>query len=328
MRRRVVFFVYDGFELLDLAGPASVFGGADHEVRGAYDVVVVSVTGGPIVSGVGVPVGTRRTRDVRIGRRDTVLVVGAHERALRTISANVHARRWLSTMPDRAERFGSVCSGTFVLAAAGLLDDRRAATHWAGCRQLASMCPTTDVDPEALYVRDGRLWTSAGVTTGIDMALAMVEVDHGADLTKRVAQMLVVSVHRPGHQSQFSAPLEAQKSKGGDFSALIAWIEAHLFEPITVPMLAERMHMSERTFHRRFKEIVGVTPSRWVEQAKLEEARRRLEDGDRVQAVAGAVGFSSESAFRTAFVGRFGLVPSAYRTMHAAATQPRERVGA
>jgi transcriptional regulator GlxA family with amidase domain len=320
VRRRVILLVYDGFELLDLSGPASVFGGATHELGDAYRVVVVSPNGGEVMSTSRVTVGSGSLRSVRVGARDTLLVVGGPEPALVKMAADVATLRWLEASAQRAERFGSVCSGTFILAAANLLDGRRAATHWGGCDRLAQLYPNLSVDPEALYVRDGRVWTSAGVTTGIDMALAMVEADHGAELTKRVARLLVVSVHRPGHQSQFSASLEAQKAKGGDFSDLIAWIDAHLSDRITVGALAERVHMSERTFHRRFKAAVGVTPSRWVERAKMEEARRLLEEGERVKQVAASVGFSSQAAFRTAFEGRFGLAPSVYRAQNP--TQP------
>jgi transcriptional regulator GlxA family with amidase domain len=319
--RRTVFLAYDGFELLDLSGPAAVFSTANILARKPlYEVVVASPSGGNVASGCGLEVVTSSCAKLAIGRRDTVLVMGAYERNLVAATENVVLTKVARHASKHAERFGSVCSGTFVLAAAGLLAGKRVATHWAACSRLSAAFKEATVEADALYVVDGRLWTSAGVTTGIDMALAMLERDHGSRLMGLVAKQLVVYSHRPGHQSQFSAVLDAQSVADGTFSDLVIWIESKVGESIRVSDMARQAGMSERTFHRKFTAMIGVTPFKFLDGLRLERAKRYLETNDPVKAVAARVGFASESAFRSAFRARFGITPAHHARMHSGAS--------
>lgn len=316
-RRRVIFVVYEGFELLDLAGPSGVFSSVNDAVRpGAYEICLVSAAGGPVKTGHGLVMQTEAARDVRVSKNDTVLIVGAGEEALVQASRNEALLTFMKQSVGRAERVGSICSGTFLLGFAGLLDGKRVATHWAGCRQLAELFPGTDVVPDALYVNDGQLWTSAGVTTGIDMALAVVELDHGRNVMGQVAKLLIVYAHRPGNQSQFSALLDAQTKTADAFSDLIEWLNTRLDASIKVSDMANHMGMSERTFHRKFIEQVHQTPSKFLEHLRLEKAKLLIEAGEPIKAIAPSVGFKSEAGFRSAFEARFGLAPSVHRKMH------------
>ncbi|MBC2777281.1 GlxA family transcriptional regulator [Parasphingopyxis marina] len=318
-RRGIIFYIYDGFELLDLSGPASVFSMADSlGGGGAYFVETVSAQGGMVRSGSGLSVSSLSLRERPVRNIDTVLAVGAMPQGLMAAMACEASRVWMQRACGIAERFGSICSGAFILAEAGLLDGHRVATHWEGCRQLAKAYPRIDVDPDALYVQQGKLWTSAGVTTGIDMALAMVEKDHGPVLKAAVAKALVVYAHRPGNQSQFSAVLEAQTAATG-FSDLGAWIEERLDRPIRVEEMARQAGMSERTFYRRFTQRTGMTPSKYLETLRLDRARQMLEAGRPVKTVAHAVGFASEGGFRAAFEARYDLAPSLHRVVHGSA---------
>jgi transcriptional regulator GlxA family with amidase domain len=226
-------------------------------------------------------------------------------------------RTRLPRLAAQARRFGSVCTGTFILAALGLLNGHRVATHWDACAPLASAFPAVRVDPEALYIADGRLWTSAGVSTGIDMALAMIADDLGAAIASDVAQRLVLYARRPGFQSQFSPVLRAQAKADSPFAELIGWIHAHLDAPLDVPSLAERARLTERTFHRRFVAATGETPARFVETARLDAARMLLSRGASLKTVAAQVGLFPASRLAEAFERRFGISPRLFRDMHA-----------
>ncbi len=316
-KRRILLVVYDGCELLDLAGPSSVFAAANTlSGRRLYDVLVLADGGGAVQTGSGIPIVARSCREVRVGARDTVLVVGAEAAPLRTASRNDTLLHWLANHTTRAERLGSVCTGTFMLAAAGVLHGRRVATHWSACDQLARRFPDVVVDRDAIYVADGRVWTSAGVSTGIDLALTMLRADHGAELMAAVARHLVVYAHRYGGQSQYSRALEAQAAAGGDFSALVAWLLEHLDQPLTLADMAQQAEMSPRTLLRRFERAMHSSPSRFLDALRMDEARRLLERGDTVKHVTRAVGYRSEAAFRTAFSERFGMTPSHYAALH------------
>ena len=225
---------------------------------------------------------------------------------------------WLSSRTRRAERLGSICTGTFVLAAAGVLPGRRVTTHWAACDQLAARFPDLTVDRDAIYVSDGRVWTSAGVSTGIDLALTLLGADHGVELMAAVARHLVVYAHRYGGQSQFSRALEAQVAAGGNFSALVAWMLERLDQPLTLADMAQQAHTSVRTLLRRFERAMHISPSRFLDALRMDEARRLLERGDTVKHVTRAVGYRSEAAFRSSFTHRFALTPSRYAALHAA----------
>lgn len=316
-KRRIVFLVYEGFELLDLSGPAAVFSTANALVaKVIYDVVVVSPSGGMIASSCGISVDSAPCSSFSVGKADTVLVVGAYEANLKKAMKNKDLAEVLKNVTRRAERFGSVCTGAFLLGTAGLLAGRRVATHWAGCSSLGAAFKNATIESNALYAVDGRLWTSAGVTTGIDMALAMLDRDHGSRLMGQVAKQLVVYAHRPGHQSQFSTVLAVQSTADGAFSELTTWLENELDKSIKVADMARQVCMSERTFHRKFTAATGMTPSRFLEELRLESAKRYLEANAPVKAVAARVGFKSESAFRTAFRAHFGVTPSHHARMH------------
>jgi transcriptional regulator GlxA family with amidase domain len=226
-------------------------------------------------------------------------------------------RAALPALADAAERFGSVCTGGFVLAALGMLDGHRVATHWDSSQPLSQTFPAVTVDPDALYVVDGRLWTSAGVTTGIDMALAMVAADLDAGIAGEVAKRLVLYARRPGYQSQFSPVLKAQVKGDSPFGELIGWIQSNLAAPLDVPTLARRAGMTERTFHRRFVAATGQTPAHFVEMARLDTARMLLSRGQSLKAVAAQVGLSPATRLTEAFERHYGIAPRLFREMHA-----------
>jgi transcriptional regulator GlxA family with amidase domain len=222
---------------------------------------------------------------------------------------------WLGDQAARARRFGSICTGAWVLAEAGLLDGRRATTHWGSCGELARRYPRVTVDPDPIYVRDGNCYTSAGVTAGIDLALALVEEDLGRAVALRVARLLVVFLRRPGGQAQFSTTLAAQARERGTLGDLVAWMADHVRGDLSVAALARRAAMSPRNFARHFADEVGTTPARYVEGLRLEAARRRLEATTlSVEEVAGASGFGSAEILRRAFRRRLGVTPGQYRT--------------
>jgi len=272
---------FPGVQTLDATGPAEVFAAAVRVVgRPVYEVVVASTAGGPIATSAGFTVGTRRLAGLSPRPRDTVLVGGGGEAPVRAAIADRRLTRWLVRAAPVVERLGSVCSGAFVLAAAGLLDGRRCATHWEACDRLAATRPAVTVDRDAIFVTDGPLWTSAGVTTGIDMALAMVEADHGRRVVDELAARLVLYARRPGFQSQWSAALVAQRAGSDPLGPVIAWARAALDRPLAVDTLARRAGLSPRTFHRRCVEHLGTTPARLVAQLRLERARTLLTTSD------------------------------------------------
>jgi transcriptional regulator GlxA family with amidase domain len=309
---RLVILAYEGCQLLDVTGPAAVFGAANEAAaRTVYDLRIVSPDGGAVASNAGVAIESRRIG----GQPDTLLVAGG-SRGLTTVMARDDVRRWLCKVAPRARRYGSVCTGAFVLAAAGLLDGKRVATHWASCDRLADGFPALSVDADSLYVVDGKVWTSAGVTTGIDMALALVEADLGAATANLIARHFVLYARRPGYQSQFSPLLQAQTAAEAPFAALIDWMQENLDRPLDVPALAAQAGQSERSFYRKFTEATGKTPAHFVEGLRLDAARTLLAQGLPIKAIAGKVGLSSPARFGQAFERRFGMAPSLFREMH------------
>lgn len=317
----VAFIVYPGFELLDVSGPASVFNGANRALqeRGKpdfYKVVLASARGGGVESSSGVTLETRPIGDLQSGEARTILIAGAEREHLLPAVADPTLRAALPNLAEEAERFGSVCTGGFVLAALGLLDGRRVATHWDSCEPFAATFPRVEVDPDALYVIDGRLWTSAGVTTGIDMALAMIARDLDPSIAGEVAKRLVLYARRPGYQSQFSPVLSAQVKGGSPFAELIGWIQSNLDAPLDVPSLADRAGLTERTFHRKFAAATGQTPARFVETARLDAARMLLSRGLSLKSVAAQVGLFPPARLAEAFERRFGIAPRLFRDMH------------
>jgi transcriptional regulator GlxA family with amidase domain len=250
------------------------------------------------------------------GQPDTLLVAGG-SRGLRAAMEREDLRRWLRKVAPGCRRFGSVCTGAFVLAAAGLLDGKRVATHWARCERLAESFPALDVDRESLYVADGRVWTSAGVTTGIDMALAMVEADLGAATANLIARHFVLYARRPGFQSQFSPMLSAQAGADAPFAGLMEWMQDNLQNRLDVPELAKRAGLSERSFYRKFTDATGKTPAHFVETVRLDAARSLIVKGLPLKQVADKVGLRSSARLGAAFERRFGMAPSLFRQMHA-----------
>jgi transcriptional regulator GlxA family with amidase domain len=321
MLRRILFLIYPGFELMDYAGPVSVFAAANRTRAEAgedpvYEILTLSAQGGLIGSGASVPVTALPAAGYRPRASDTLLIVGAGESPLTAAISDPVLLALLRDHGPQVERWGSICSGTFLLAATGAIEGRRVATHWMGCERLARQYPGIVVDAQALYVVDGTLWTSAGVTTGIDMALEMLRRDQGTELMLAIARRLVLYAHRPGHQSQFSDLLSQQGKVADGFGDLLAWLEANLHHPIRVEDMAAQMQQTGRTFHRRFSEAFGQPPARYLEDLRLQRARGLLGDGARVKQACAAVGFRSEAAFRTAFEARFGVTPSMARQVH------------
>lgn len=314
--RPFVFVAYEEFLLLDLAGPLDVLHSATQ--LGAdppYATTVATPTGGAARSSCGVEVAADASLSSlrRDGRPiDTLVVVGG----LGSGRAAVDERLLddVAALAGRAQRVASVCTGALVLAAAGLLDDRCATTHWAATDELAGRHPAVDVRADQIYVRDGDRWTSAGVTAGIDLFLALVEHDHGPELAHAVAGWLVVFVRRPGGQAQFSAQLLSQPARSAAIEELQRWLPDHLDEDLTVEALAHRARMSPRSFARTFRAETGTTPAAHVEALRVEAARRLLESSDlTVAAVAKAVGIRRPETLHRAFRRRVGTTPDRYR---------------
>lgn len=326
--RVVVFLAYSGMGLLDITGPQTVFWSADQflEAHGApgYERHTVSIEGGVVVTVEGVGIDTRPVGEVDLREIDTLVVPGAYEMALAL--AEVPLVSWLRAAARRARRVASVCSGAFLLAEAGLLDGRRATTHWLSCQKLASGYPRVQVQPDSIYVNDGPVWSSAGVSAGIDLCLAMVQDDAGHALAMQVARQLVLYVQRPGGQSQFSELLKTQISDVGVFAKLHQWIEKNLGdETLSVEALADQANMSPRNFSRSYKEKTGQTPARALELLRLEAARRLLEQTRHSAAqIARRCGFGTEERMRVTFRRHLKVSPSDYRSHFCMVSQDAE----
>ena len=316
---RIVLLAYEGCQLLDVTGPAAVFGAANEgRTRPVYDLEILSPDGGLVTTNCGVAVQSKPIGGQAGARADTLLVAGGSA-GLKAAMERDDVRAWLRKAAPKARRFGSVCTGAFVLAAAGLLDGKRVATHWASCDRLAERFPALTVDADSLYVVDGKVWTSAGVTTGIDMALALVEADLGAATANLIARHFVLYARRPGYQSQFSPLLQAQTEVDAPFAPLVDWMQDNLDKPLDVPALAARAGLSERSFYRKFTDATGKTPAHFVEGLRLDAARTLLAKGLPLKAIAGKVGLRSSARLGQAFERRFGMPPSLFREMHGAA---------
>jgi transcriptional regulator GlxA family with amidase domain len=307
MPRRIVFAVYPGITALDLVGPHEVLGAA-----GGYELTVAAVEPGPIQSSRGPELIAARALESIKGPVDTLVVVGGE--GARDAAHDIVLLRQVHRIAARARRVASVCTGAFVLAAAGVLDGKRATTHWASCGALADSYPSVRVEHDPIFVRDGNVWTSAGVTAGMDLALALVADDHGPERALAVARWLVMYVQRPGGQAQFSAQLATQAACRDPLRELQAWIAEHPEGDHTVERLAARVAMSPRNFARVFRAEVGCTPGAYVERTRVEVARRLLETTSLpVDDVARAAGFGTPETLRRAFARRVGASPSDYR---------------
>jgi transcriptional regulator GlxA family with amidase domain len=319
MPKRILLVGYDGADGLDLFGPAEVFASAGLRLGApAYDVRVAAVGGGTIALTSGTSVTARELATLRPRATDTVLVAGGADRAIAAAAADATLMQWLGRAARIVRRIGSVCDGAFIVASAGILNGRRAATHWSSCDRLARLHPTIEVDREAIFVRDGRVWTAAGVSTGIDMALAMVEEDHGRKLADAVAAHLVLYARRPGFQSQFSEALVAQTSASDPLGPVIAWLRANLRAPLDVTRMARKAGMSVRSLHRHCLEALDTTPAKLIEKLRVEQARTLLTTTQLgTKAIAVRSGFGSAPRMARAFERALGVAPRSYRLMFA-----------
>src|SRR3954447_25455673 len=310
--RRVLVLAVDGVQSLDVMGPIETFCDANGLVPGTYRIEVVGPAGdGQITMSTGLKLGVDPLPEPP-PRHDTLVVAGG--KGARRAVDDSEVVDWIARAARRARRTTSICTGSYLLAAAGLLDGRRATTHWNYCDALAERYPGVELDPDPVFVRDGDVWTSAGVTAGMDLALALVEDDLGAGVALAVARMLVVFFKRPGGQSQFSGVLSVQQASRPALRELQAWIAGHLSDDLSVAALAAQAGFSERSFARAFRADVGQTPAAYVEGLRVERARALLEDGaESLDAVARAAGFSSAEVLRRAFHRRMGVSPAAYR---------------
>jgi transcriptional regulator GlxA family with amidase domain len=311
---RIALLAFPGVQLLDVAGPADVFAEASRQLgkSSAYRVEVIGVAAGQVRSSSGLRLALDATVSTHRGRVDTLLVAGSPR--LEDMASDEPLRRWLRRQSRSVRRYGSVCTGAFVLGAAGLLGGKRVATHWKCADLLGTTYPDAHVEADAIYVRDGRLFTSAGVTAGMDLALALVEEDHGRDIALRVARELVMFLKRPGGQSQFSAHLAAQTAGSSRVRAVQDHVLANLRDDLSVPRLAVFAGMSERSFARVFRSEAGLTPAEFVEDARLDAARRLAEETDLpAKRLADAVGYANVDGFRRAFTRRLGVGLVEYR---------------
>lgn len=315
--RSVAILTFDASQVLDVAGPASVFAAANDALgKPFYQVHILSAAGGPVQSSSAVALATQPIASVAPESIDTLLVAGGEDEGLRSLTRNESVREWVTRASACARRYGSICTGTFVLAHFGLVRGNRVATHWSKCSELSQAYPDAEVDANALFVNDGRLWTSAGVTTGIDMSLEMVASDLGYAVAHGIARRLVLYARRPGYQSQFSPVLQAQAHADAPFATLVEWMRDHLHEPLDVPTLAARMAMSDRSFQRKFSRCMGETPARFVETLRLDQARNLLSGGMSLKEIAERTGYGSAGQFSKAFERRFGMTPQLFRDLH------------
>ncbi len=312
--RRIVILAFPGVQPLDVVGPAEVFAGADALSGGdAYTVEVVAKDPGPITvgsSGYGIVPKTTTARCR--GPIDTLVIAGGF--GVAKAEEDAALVRWIRSAARRSRRVTSVCSGAFLLARAGLLEGRTCTTHWASTAELARRHPELTVDPNPIFVRDGNVWTSAGVTSGMDLSLALVEEDLGREIAVQIARWLVLFLQRPGGQAQFSTHLSAQLAERRPLRDLQAWIADNLDEDLRVETLAGRAAMSPRNFARFFRRETGMTPAAYVEELRVERARQLLEEGaDPVEVISARCGFGTPETMRRAFSRRVGVAPAAYR---------------
>jgi len=313
--KAVHFLVFPQVNMLDLSGPLRVFAMANELLAAtgrdpAYEVGVIAATEGPLRSSEGLELCPLPLPDAR-SPCDTLLVTGGPGVDAARRDGTLPA--WIGQRAAITRRTVSICDGAFLLADAGLLDGRRVVTHWSRCEELARRYPRVLVEPDSIFINDGPVWTSAGVTAGIDLALALVEEDLGHELALEVARYLVVFLKRPGGQAQFSVPLFLQ-SRAGGFAPLHAWITEHVAQDLSVGVLAQQMGMSERSFLRRYREQTGTTPAKAVERIRVEAARQLLDDTELpFKRIALRCGLGCEATFRRSFQRVFGVTALEYR---------------
>jgi transcriptional regulator GlxA family with amidase domain len=313
--RPIEVLTFPSVQLLDVAGPLQVFASANDLAAEAgkmppyaLRVVTQGRQGVTASAGLGLAAGPLTPIGATL---DTLLIAGGQ--GIEAAAADPALVDWVRARAKKARRTASVCTGAFLLAAAGVLDGRRAATHWSLCDELARRFPRVRVEPDPIFVRDGPVWTSAGVTAGIDLALALVEEDLGRTVALAVARYLVVFLKRPGGQAQFSTALSLQAAED-KFGALHAWINEHLADDISLPVLASRAGMSERSFSRHYAQTTGMTPGRAIERLRVEAARRMLTESRLpVKRISQRCGFGSEETMRRSFLRLLAATPQDYR---------------
>ncbi|MEV0033975.1 DJ-1/PfpI family protein [Nocardia sp. NPDC050793] len=316
-RKRIGVLVFDGVKMLDFVGPAEVFVEANQSLA-AYEVVLVSADGRPVQTSIGGPVGvTRAAADA--GRFDTVVIPGSELPPARFVTPQVLAAA--EQLARGTRRLTSICSGAFVLANLGVLDGRRATTHWKFTKALARQFPAIDVDHDAIYVRDEHIYSSAGVAAGVDLALALVEEDYGADVARRVAQSLLVYMQRAGGQSQFSAALTGPSPRSPLVRKVADLIWADPAYPYTVEALAAHAKVSPRHLTRLFRTELDSSPAEYVTYVRFAVARDKLDAGFTLTEAAMVSGFGTSEAMRRAFVMRLGISPKKYQQRFRSATR-------
>ena len=314
--RIVEVLAFPSVQLLDVTGPLQAFATANDQITQAggaapYDLRVVAKGGQGVTASAGLAI-TAAPLPRPSSAVDTLLIAGGP--GVEAAAADPLLVDWVRRRAARARRVASVCTGAFLLAASGVLDGRRAATHWSVCKEFAQRYPAVRVEPDPIFVRDGSVWTSAGVTAGIDLALALIEQDLGRTVALAVARYLVVFLKRPGGQAQFSTALSLQSAED-EFGVLHGWINKHLADDISLPVLADQAGMSERSFSRHYAEATGLTPARAVERLRVEAARRMLSESRLpVKRISQRCGFGSEETMRRSFLRILSATPQDYRS--------------
>lgn len=318
---RVVLLAYDQMNLLDLSGPLQALVTASRRFSGSgpalYETIVASVAGGFVTTGSGLPVMTVPLSSLDGEAIDTLIAPGGCKGE--EFYAPPQLVAWIARRAQTVRRLCSVCTGAFLLAAAGQLDGRRVATHWDWVARLKTVHPAIHIDADKIFIKDGAIWTSAGVSAGFDLMLALIEEDFGHQVAIETARQLVMFIKRSGGQSQFSVPLAAQSHESGRFSDLHAWIAAHLSDNLCVERLAEQAGMAPRTFARAYADKLGRTPAKTVEAMRLEAACRALEETDLpLKSIAVAAGYGEEQNLRRVFQRQLGVSPTQYRSRFSA----------
>jgi transcriptional regulator GlxA family with amidase domain len=324
-RRKVAIAVFNGVEILDVAGPAQVFSTASRISSGAeYEVVIVAAARGAVQTSSGIPLMADYSWTSLGTEVDTLIVPGGLAGAAPLVDRALAT--WLQTYAATPRRIVSVCTGAHILAAAGLLDGRTATTHWFTASQLAAEHSGVRVVSDAIFVNDGRVWTSAGVSAGIDAALALVAADHGDEVARQVARWLVMHLRRSGGQHQFSAFLGPRESTSERLSTLLAWMAEHVREDLSVETLAAQMNVSPRHLSRLFREETGTTPGAVVERMRLQAAVDHLLQFDApLPTIAAAAGFGSVAGLHRAFARTYKISPAEYRRRFSTADSPAQR---
>ena len=319
---RVVVVLFPDVQGLDVFGPAEVFAAADRMLGGErYELVFGSSRGGPCRISSGARVETRPLRAIPARADDTIIVAGADEAPVAAACADEGLLRWLRRSASTVKRVGSVCTGAFILGAVALLDNHQCATHWSACEKLAASFPNAEVQRDAIFVADGKIWSSAGITAGIDMTLAMVEEDHGAKIADAIAAQAVLYARRPGFQSQFSDALVAQVATSDPLGKSIGWARRHLAQ-LNVESLAKQTGLAVRTLHRRTEAVLGMTPAKLIERLRVEHARTLLSSTKLSQKeIAHQAGFSGNAQMQRAMRRHLGVDAGAVRLLFPSSSQ-------